>query len=342
MRPKSTRHDQVMLEPLRSAVTSRRFRWRKPLIAALIVIGAALACGFAWRSSGGGELTFERYARQHRTIVRDGDGRTLAMLTDGARTVVFIGVERTFAEPKATGATVTTRAHVRLAPRPWHSGAEREDWFTRWFAAARNSQAPDVLDIAAQYLDGAPTLRDGKGLRYAGEADYGPQGDDERVEAADFNDYLGVRWTYGRFVREPRSQFHNSMDCSGFLRMVYGYRSGYPLEFKPATGRALPRRAIFMAEKGPGVVIVPDRHRRATDYTRLQPGDLLFFNVSPNDGDDIDHSAIYLGLDSQGHHRFISSRKTANGPTMGDIGGRSVLDSRVGLYGQGFRAARRL
>jgi hypothetical protein len=50
---------------------------------------------------------------------------------------------------------------------------------------------------------------------------------------------------------------------------------------------------------------------------------------------------MYLGIDSGGHHRFISSRKTANGPTLGDTGGRSILDG-TGFYAVAFRSARRL
>ncbi|MFD7337828.1 NlpC/P60 family protein [Streptomyces violascens] len=122
-------------------------------------------------------------------------------------------------------------------------------------------------------------------------------------------------WTYanGRH-RGPRSDFYGSLDCSGFVRTVYGYRSGYPLEFGRPTGRALPRRAVMMAEDGPGATVVPNTHRQATDLARLQFGDLAFFNASPEAGRQVDHVGIYLGLDSTGHHRFISSRKTANGP----------------------------
>jgi len=50
---------------------------------------------------------------------------------------------------------------------------------------------------------------------------------------------------------------------------------------------------------------------------------------------------MYLGVDSGGHHRFVSSRKTANGPTLGDLGGKSLLDG-TGHYAVSFRAARRL
>ena len=85
--------------------------------------------------------------------------------------------------------------------------------------------------------------------------------------------------------------------------------------------------------------MVPDRGTRVTDYSDLQAGDLLFFNL---DGDSqIDHVAIHLGLDSEGNHRFVSSRAKADGPTLGDLGGASLLDGD-GLYARGFRAARRL
>ena len=69
--------------------------------------------------------------------------------------------------------------------------------------------------------------------------------------------------------------------------------------------------------------------RRGTPVGRkdLRPGDLVFFHR----GRGIGHVGIYLGLDSEGHQRFLSSRKTANGPTLGDLGGRSILDGS-GLY----------
>jgi hypothetical protein len=44
---------------------------------------------------------------------------------------------------------------------------------------------------------------------------------------------------------------------------------------------------------------------------------------------------------TDGHHRFISSRQRANGPTAGDLGGRSLLDDG-GHHANGFRTARRI
>src|SRR5213076_1977899 len=120
-------------------------------------------------------------------------------------------------------------------------------------------------------------------------------------------------------------------DCSGFVRMVYGYRSGYPLETGEPTGLALPRRAVMMAESGPGV-------RLPAGVGPPQLGDLVFFDADPGDGPQVDHVGIYVGPDSHGRHRFLSSRKTANGPTLGDLGGASLLDGG-GLYARAYRAA---
>jgi hypothetical protein len=50
---------------------------------------------------------------------------------------------------------------------------------------------------------------------------------------------------------------------------------------------------------------------------------------------------MYLGVDDRGHHRFISSRTTANGPTMGDLGGESILDG-TGYWALRWRTARRI
>ena len=287
-------------------------------------------------------LTFERHADPARTVARDGSGDVVAVFTDGARTTVLSGPERTVAEPATTGATITTRAIVRLAPQPWRDGAEHADWFRSWFANARYTAEPDVIAIATQYLHGAPDQRDGHGIRFAGAARFGPVREGVVSEFSDFTDYLGAPWTYpdGTIIR-PNADRFGALDCSGFIRVLYGYRSGYPMEFMTPTGKALPRRAVMMAEHGPGVVIVADSRVHSADIGRLQPGDLVFFDVDPVDGPQVDHVGIYLGIDSTGHRRFISSRKTNDGPTLGDVGGVSSLDG-TGLYARGFRSARRL
>jgi hypothetical protein len=67
----------------------------------------------------------------------------------------------------------------------------------------------------------------------------------------------------------------------------------------------------------------------------------VFFDADPGDGARIDHVGIYLGVDAGGRHRFVSSRKGINGPTLGDYRGASLLDG-AGLYARAFRASRRL
>jgi cell wall-associated NlpC family hydrolase len=106
-------------------------------------------------------------------------------------------------------------------------------------------------------------------------------------------------------------------------------------------GTRLPRRSFEMAASAPGVVTVPNTGTKPTSTAALAPGDLLFWDASTNDGTQIDHVGIYLGLDSADAPRFISSRKTVDGPTLGDVGGKSLL-SGTGLYATSWRAARRL
>jgi cell wall-associated NlpC family hydrolase len=301
------------------------------------------------------ELRFERTSAPDRTLVLDRTGAAVAVFTDGARTVRLTGPSRTFREPKATDATVTTTAWVRLAPQPWMAGAERADWFQPWFAKARTDTSPDVLAVATEYLADAPEERDAAGVRYRGDASFGPvaKSGEGRLERSDFHDYLGLPWDFPDTGSDPADpDRYGAVDCSGFVRLVYGYRLGLPLlgdnETDNDTGDGtdtdaapgLPRRAYAIAEHGPGVVLVPDDGTRATAYDVLQPGDLVFFEVE-NGPDQLDHAAIYLGPDSANHHRFISSRERIDGPTMGDVGGTSLLDDG-GHYSKAWRAARRL
>jgi hypothetical protein len=271
-----------------------------------------------------------------RTILERPCGTAQAVLTDGARSVVLIGTERRFAEPSAASAVRTT-SWVRLLPAPYAGSPDAA--LERWIAGALADQSPDLLALAVQYLEGAPPILD-QGLQVAGDADYGPLSDLEmRLEGADFNDYLGIRWTYpDGSVDRPKSDMLHSLDCSGYMRMIWGYRGGLPLAPGPSD-LALSRRAVQMDAATFGVTIIANGAVVAVD--RLQTGDLVFFDADPADGPAIDHVGMYLGRDEGGHHRFISSRKGPNGPTLGDQHGASILDG-VGLYARSFRSARRL
>lgn len=285
-----------------------------------------------------------RLSNPDRTVISDPTGAVVAVFTDGARTVRVTGPQRTFAEPEHTDATVTTDAWIRLAPEEWEPGAESADWFEPWLTEALADQGPDVFAIAYEYVAGAREQVD-EGLQIAGDANFGPPSELEsgkRDERSDFYDYLGVSWEFSEGpAGEPKPDHFRSLDCSGFLRMVFGYRLGVPMHNTNEPGPGLPRRAYAIAEYGPGLLLIENTGEAIRDYDLLQEGDLVFFHSDDPDPDVIGHSGIYLGVDSNGDHRFISSRATVNGPTMGDVGGASLLNGG-GFYAEQFLAVRRL
>jgi hypothetical protein len=289
-----------------------------------------------------GQLQYGRLDAPGRTIARTPAGEVVATMTDGARTVALLGPERTLADPTFTAASVSTTTWVRLMPQPWASGTDRQPWFQTWLDHALGDTSPDMFALAQQYLSGQPADTDRAGVTYRGDAGFGPEDPDTgtRQENSDFYDYLGVPWTFPNGQQEtPDPRRYRDVDCSGFLRLVLGYRMGYPLGNTNLPGPGLPRRAYAIAAFGPGALIIPDHDVTARDYTALQPGDLVFFNIDAHP--QIDHAAIYLGVDNTGHHRFLSSRRKADGPTLGDRGGTSLLDDG-GHYSRAFRTARRL
>jgi cell wall-associated NlpC family hydrolase len=286
---------------------------------------------------------FDRLENPGRTVVRDQKGAVLATFTDGARTVAITGPPRTFVESKFTEATITTTTWVRLAPEVWAPGAENAAWFGQWFEQAMKDTSPDVFAIAMQYADGSVGEEDADGLQFRGDAAFGPVAPSgyARLEQSDFLDYLGITYRFPDAGRKTAKPAHlGALDCSGFVRMVYGYRLGYPLLGTNEPGPGLPRRAYAIATSGPGVAVIPNTQTRVTAYDALQPGDLVFFEVEGSQ-DELDHVGIFVGIDSDGHYRFMSSRERANGPTFGDLGGTSLLDDG-GMYSQAWRAARRI
>jgi hypothetical protein len=279
--------------------------------------------------------------------VESADGAWRATLTLGASSVRLSGPERTFAEPTAAH-PVRHSVWVRTLPEPFngHLGGA---WLRNALHANRQ-RLPDVFAIAMQYLHGAAAVHDGD-LQVAGAATYGPIVNGTRQERSDFNDYLGITWSYpdGR-VDSPEPQEFRCLDCSGYMRIIWGYRqslagvgrASIPLCYRPLQDRsALPRRAYQMQASGSGVMVIENEGHQITSFEGLLPGDLVFFDADSNDGPQIDHVGMYLGLDEGGHHRFVSSRKTHNGPTMGDTAGKSILDGS-GHYAAKFRSARRL
>ncbi|GAA3828239.1 hypothetical protein GCM10022403_071900 [Streptomyces coacervatus] len=298
-----------------------------------------------------GAHSFERLSAPGRTVARTADGGTLATFTDGARTAVLAGPTRSFSEPRTTTAKVTTDAWVRVLPHEWQRGMEKSAWFKGWFAKALGDSSPDVFAVAFQYSSaGAPDKHNAAGVRYAGTAHFGPRNAGVKNpldfayydEKSDFYDYLGIPWTFPDGTRmQPEKERYGDVDCSGFQRLVWGYRMGIPLHNTNTRGSGLPRRAFAIAAYGPGRLLIPSTGELPTDLSILQPGDLVFFAIIKDQPNLIDHVGIYMGIDDQGRHRFYSSRSAANGPTMGDLSGHALLDG-TDFYARGFRAARRL
>lgn len=289
----------------------------------------------------------EARAKPSMVEVKDAGGRLVATFTRGANTVAFSGPMRTFAEPDE-GPEVTHGVWLRTLPKPFN-GTIDPAWL-KYAVRANSRQAPDILGIAMQYIAGASPVF-GDTLQIGGEAHYGPLVGGQREEGSDFNDYLGIRWRYLDQVDKPEERQFRCLDCSGFIRIVWGYRrslpgdrysSSIPLCLAPQrTRRAMPRRAVQICDSAPGVMVVENANVQVKDFSALAIGDLVFFDADTGDGTDIDHVGIYLGPDSENDHRFISSRKRANGPTLGDSGGKSILNG-AGLYAKAFRAVRRV
>ncbi|MDJ0460675.1 NlpC/P60 family protein [Streptomyces sp. H27-C3] len=301
---------------------------------------------------GSGEHTWERLKSPARTVLRGKGGDVLATFTDGARTTTLTGPSRTFAEPTGTKSRVVTENWVRLMPEPWRKGAEREKWFKDWFKEFSGSKEDDLFAIAFQYVDQAPVKKDDEGISYAGDADFGPinpnggPGNDYRLEESDFYDYLGIPYTFrnGTTV-QPETNRARSMDCSGFIRTVLGYRARFPLAATDQLGDGLPRTANGMARKSLGTDVIgltgvgPEGRPKSIDV--LQPGDLVFFKLDARSKERLDHAGMYMGQDTDGHKIFVSSREEVNGPTIGDKGGTSRLDGN-GYYATALRSAKRL
>ncbi|MDF2049535.1 NlpC/P60 family protein [Arthrobacter sp. Cr_A7] len=291
--------------------------------------------GIAEMTTRSREFVVTKKAGTAQTEVYGGGGAWVATFTQGARTVALAGTERTFSETTSS-AVVISKIHVRLLPAPFTGSVNRQ-----WLRPAISDSSPDLLDMSLQYISGAPALYDSAGLQIAGHAKYGVLlANGKRDEGADFNDYLGVTWEYlGRRDAPEPDQLH-CLDCSGFVRMLFGYRAGMNMTLSPAPGQ-LPRRAFQMYEYGPGVLIQGSGSQVKT-LDAIQPGDLVFFDAEPNEATgQIDHVGVFLGTDTNGKHRFISSRQKANGPTLGDVGGPSILDG-TGYYAKAFRGIRRL
>ena len=285
--------------------------------------------------------------RPDRTEVhRRTDGAVVATLTVGARTVVFAGPQRRFTEPSSTSAVIDSTSWVRLAPRPWQPRRHLDEKAAGWLLDQLEDRDPpiDILAASIQYLPDAPDGYNEDGVRYIGDAGFGYVHSADERDGADFYDYLEIPWKFTDSGRvKPSKRWDRDLDCSGYIRLIYGYRFGIPLLNEPVTTTvdALPRTASSMAAYARSVLVAAGRNASEPParLSAVQPGDLVFFALH-NDPTLITHSGIYLGKDQNGGMRFVSSRGTIDGPTFGDVRGDGVIDS--GYFGQRLRRVIRL
>lgn len=247
--------------------------------------------------------------------------------------------------------TVTHNVWVRVLAQPFNGLVD-----LAWLVAELANDTPDLLDAAMKYVNGNVS-----------PAHYGPMynigrtfdllhaTDGTRQEGGDWNDFDGidgkVRYTHLKPPKTDPPEPHQilSLDCSGYVRRVFGVDYNFPMcisDPEDFNGINIPRRSVEQHAHGPGNLLIPHTGSKApADYSMILPGDILFFDADSSDPDEeegqIDHEGIYLGIDdNDGKARFISSRKTADGPTFCDLGGNSAING-TGLYARSFRAARR-
>jgi cell wall-associated NlpC family hydrolase len=240
--------------------------------------------------------------------------------------------------------SVTHSTWVRTLDAPF-DGSWTSD-LAMQIASWSTDTSDDALAYAMKFITGAASGTGSDG-RAVGQAQYGPLATDgTRIEFSDWSDYLGLSWTYadGETQNFPHGSITISgcMDCSGFVRTVYGRFLGLPMTFDQSfDGLNIPRRSRDIGPSGPGILVASGTSS-APSLTALQVGDIVSFDADSGEAvsGQLDHTGIYLGTDSGGNPRFISSRKTANGPTMSDLGGNSTLNG-TGTYATTLRTIRR-
>ncbi|MER5960898.1 NlpC/P60 family protein [Streptomyces sp. NPDC002057] len=241
---------------------------------------------------------------------------------------------------------------VRVLPEPfdgtWSPALEQR------IRAWAGDTSPDALAYASMFRPYAPTVTDPalQGARVLGTSGYSDtDGAGLRYVGADFHEYMGLAWTFpasGESTGVPETKWRGNLDCSGFVRMVYGHHMGIPMVLhKKYNGLNLPRESKRQATSGPGTVVA-----KGTDappsLAALRVGDVVFFDAPTDPADNeatagvVDHTGIYVGRDQHGKLRFVSSRRTPNGPTMADLGAKSILNGApTDLYTKSLRVIRR-
>lgn len=264
-------------------------------------------------------------ANPDRTEVRQPNGDWIATLTRGSFTMTHRGPTRTFSEGSVS---VQHDIWVQLLPEPFNGQVD-----IGWLNAALNDTSPDVLQTSMQYVAGAPPVFQG-GIQVGGQSGYGDG------IGSDFNDYLGITYVYSSgSTTSPEASRFQTMDCSGWMRMLFGYR-GTPHRVPLGTG-GIPRTSNDQLFYGHGTAIIPYSGTEpppAVELAKLMPGDLVFFKSTSREPL-IDHVGMYLGRDNNNRYRFTSSLGGTVGPRFGTA--LYVLDGN-NFWANVFKGARRL
>jgi cell wall-associated NlpC family hydrolase len=235
-------------------------------------------------------------------------GERIARFMNNAYTVTVLGYEDRTLPNGGAAITVTHRWHVRTLATPFSSTMSDADK-TAWLRAARQANCDgdkDLLAIAFEYDEGSPDLWL-SGKRVAGDADY--------LSGCDFHDYTCSSWdpVDGSLrTPDPACQVGSvcpaspsdpsvvgKLDCSGFVRMVFGDRNNFEAQLPTYTAKIepsrfryplstasipthLPRKSHDQYRYGSGEKLVPFRIADTpteAELGTLLPGDLLFFNL---------------------------------------------------------------
>jgi cell wall-associated NlpC family hydrolase len=301
-----------------------------------------------------------------------------ATFTDKCYTVSMTGPSRTFDETNSaagsTNLTSYSMSHnvwVRKFTAPFsitaynNNPAAQKEALRQWLydaTIANQNNVADVLKSAMQYIEGASAQNgafNGQTVQIYGDASY--------TSGGDYNDYMQVTINYTTpWVKTdaPEANENLSLDCSGFMRMIWGVRNNsagsytdglVPLSIDKNgawdnSNNTMTRTSYAMYANSPGVVVITHSGAAATgQISKLNIGDLVFFDDNIGTASSqINHVGMYIGQwtkpgTSSVYARFISSRTAINGPTMGDYSGASLLNySATSKYTKTFCAARRL
>lgn len=307
------------------------------------------------------------------------NGNTVvATFTDKCYTVSMAGPSRTFTETNNVTGSTNVKSYVmshgtwvRKLTAPFNiatynsNPTPQKEVLKQWLydaVTANKNGVPDVLETAMQYLEGAPSqsgLFNNQAVQLYGDAKYSSGGD--------YNDYFQVTINYTNpwaKTDAPEANESLSLDCSGYMRMIWGARRNsagsytdgqIPLSIDKNdswdnSNMTMTRTSYAMYANSPGEIIIAHTGVTAMNLvSKLNIGDLVFFddNIGTSSSK-INHVGMYVGQwtkpgTATTYARFISSRTSINGPTMGDYKGASLLNySITSKYSKTFCAARRL